>query len=191
MDGTQHSGENTGESKTTSPDGHDEGSEEDEEFETEEDQLWNTFLAEKREKGEVKSCEGLECFLDGKERWKVANEKLDRALQKYMSKSDEYMQAVIHRLVKPIRATSYQEADELLANCKSHLIGGHRRRQACFKKLHEADRKSKVAFNVLIARTMDEEEPVLEEIPDDVTQASFLSCFSFVVRFFVLFSLFL
>ena len=166
--------------------GNDDEDAEEEELVSEEDQQWDAFLTEKRDKGEIKSCEGLECFLNGKERWKAANEKLDRALQTYTNKTNNSMQAVLHDLVKQIQASSNRDANEVSDDCKAHLVGGHRRRETCLKKLQQADRKSKVTFKTLVARTLDEEQPASEENREGIVEVSLVHWF--LPKWFVIFT---
>ena len=172
MEVADTTGENTNGDKTESPNESEEDFEEDEESEKEEDKEWNAFLDEKRKNNTIEKCEGLKCFLNGEERWKVARDKLDQALEKYTNKSNESMKAIIHDLIKNVQASSYRNVDALSADCKSLLVSGYRRRNACLEKLQETARKTKTAHEVLVARTMDEDEPASEDGHEDIMPVS-------------------
>ena len=110
--------------------------------------------------------------MKGQERWKAANEKLDRALQTYTNKMNDSMQFVVHDLTANIQAKYNRGANELSNSCKTHLIEAHHRREHCLKTLQTADRNSKLAFKSLIARTLDEAQPAAEDNHEGISEVS-------------------
>lgn len=179
MDGSENLSDTTSATHENSTDGRndEDALQEEEELVSEDDKQWGAFVAKKREKGEIKSSMGLECFLNGQKRWKAANEKLDSALQTYTNKTNDSMQAVIHDLVKQIQASSNRDANELSDDCKSHLVGGHHRREKYLKTLQQANSKSKSTFKALVARTLDEEQPASEANRDGIMEVSLVYWF--------------
>jgi len=116
--------------------------------------LWADFLLSKKEHFE--GVEGLTTFLNSQNRWKAANDKLERALNTYTTGMNDNLQLVVHDLVSQIQSKFHRSVVEVSDKCKTHLLDSHTRREKCLQSLTEADRKSKLAFQTLIVKTMDE-----------------------------------
>jgi malate synthase len=136
----------------------------DSECEEELDKEWALFVAKKKENG--KKDLTVERFLRGQENWSEAHEKLETAHGDFQNKMCDKIEGLIN-LFNAVYKQKQAQLDELEAECKRYLIENHRRRNEALDTLRESNKKWKSNYEILIARTLDEDEPAMVDGSDD------------------------
>jgi hypothetical protein len=146
---------------------HDEDAEDEEGLvydESEEDKEWAIFVAKKKENGITDFT--LERFLRGQENWKEAHEKLETAYEDFGTQMGDKIQGLVD-LFTAIYKQRQSQLNELQAECEGYLIENHRRRNEAVDILQKSNKKWKSHYEIMIARTLDEEEPAMVDCSGD------------------------
>lgn len=148
-------------------------SEENQDYELEEnenfvkDAEWADFVEEKRARGEVKNCEGLDIFLKGRNVWDQANDALSKEVEKFEEGVLQIGDRLCHDLIGSVQRQRQCELNELAKKCQEKLTENQQRRYEMMQKLQEANSTWKATYKSLVAGTVD-----MEVAEQDLGEAS-------------------
>ena len=126
--------------------------------ESEQDKEWDRFITKKNGSNEKDFT--FERFLQCQGNWNDAHGKLQAAYDDFEEKMGGKISELIN-LFHAIYKQKQAKLDELGAECKRYLLENHRQRNEIVHVLHEANEKWKSNYQILVARALDEEEPVV------------------------------
>ena len=123
---------------------------EEEQEPTEEEKMWESLKEEKHGQGD----EVFDCFLQGQERSKAANEALGNALRVFARKMEDNGNFFIQNLLGPIYDVQREKLHQLEADCKKLLIENHEKRTKYYKELDAAEKKISKNIRAMKALTL-------------------------------------